>query len=109
MSNRFIAARDELQGVIDEEIGTPQTAKVAGKTVQCIIGEMTTDEILVAGGDTEAGGFRLENIPVESLDPRPEKGDEVIARGVTLELLTIVERNFATLEITAGSLVRGEQ
>lgn len=108
MSNEFIAARDELLAVNDETIGTPQTAKIAGKTVRCIIGEMTTDELIVAGGDTEAGGFRIECIPKESLVPEPEKGDEVIAKGKTLELLSIVERNDSTYEIACGSLLRGE-
>lgn len=108
MSNQFIEARDELLAVNDETIGTPQTAKINGKPVRCIIGEMTTDEILVAGGDTEAGGFKLEAIPKESLSPEPEKGDEVIAKGKTLDLLTIVERNNSTYEVTAGSLLRGE-
>lgn len=108
MSNSFREARDELLAVADEEIDEPQTAKIAGKTVRCIIGEMTTDEIIVAGGDTEAGGFRLEAIPKESLVPEPEKGDEVIAKGKTLELLSIVERNNSTYEVTAGSLLRGE-
>lgn len=107
--NQFAAARDELLDCMDEEIGEPRTAKVAGKPVRCIISEMTTDEILIAGGDTDAGGFRLEAIPKESLSPEPEKGDEVIARGKTLELLTIIERNDATFEITTGSLLRGEQ
>lgn len=109
MSNQFIAARDELLDCMDAEIATPQKAKVGGKEVRCIISEMTTDEILIAGGDTEGGGFRLENIPKESLVPAPEKGDEVEAKGKTLDLLTIVERNDATYEIVAGSLVRGEQ
>lgn len=108
MSNSFRDARDELLDVVDEEMDEPQTAKINGKPVRCIIGEMTTDEILVAGGDTEAGGFRLEAIPKESLVPEPEKGDEVIAKEKTLELLTIVERNNSTYEIAAGSLLRGE-
>lgn len=108
MSNQFAAARDELQAAIDFEIGAPQTAKVDGKTVPCIICEMTTDEILIAGGDTNSAGFRLENIPIASLVPEPKKGVSVEARGKTLKLLTIIERNAATYEITAGSLVRGE-
>lgn len=108
MSNQFAAARDELQAAIDEEIGEPQTATVAGKLVTCIICEITTDEILIAGGESEAGGFKLENIPIAQLTPEPEKGDAVIARGKELELLTIVSRNAATYEIVAGSLTRGE-
>lgn len=102
-------ARDELLDAADEVLGTPQTAKIGGKVVRCIIGEMTTDEILIAGGDSEAGGFRIESIPKEALSPEPEKGDEVIARGKTFELLTIIERNGTTYEVTAGSLLRGEQ
>lgn len=108
MSNQFIAARDELLDVNDETLGSAQTAKVAGKVVRCIIEEITTDEILIAGGEAEGGGFRLSCIPKESLSPKPEKGDSVEARDQDLELLSIVEYNNCSYTITAGSLVRGE-
>lgn len=109
MSNQLIAARDELLNAYDEIIGTPQTAKIAGKTVRCIIEEITIEEILIAGGTAESGGFRLSCIPKESLAPKPEKGDSVEVRDQDLELLSIVERNDCTYEVTAGALTRGEQ
>lgn len=109
MSNAFNAARNELLDAIDSEIATPQTAKIAGKTVRCIIEEITVDEILIAGGVSESGGFRLSCIPKESLSPKPEKGDSVEARDQDLELLSIVERNDCTYEVTAGALTRGER
>lgn len=109
MSNQFVIARDELLDCNDEVCGSPQTAKIAGKTVRCIIEEITSEEILIAGGEAESGGFKLSCIPKESLDPKPEKGDSVEARDQDLELLSIVERNAATYEVTAGALTRGEQ
>lgn len=108
MSNQFAAARDELLDTNDETLGSPQTAKIAGKTVRCIIEEMTTDEVAIAGGDTDKGGFRLSSIPKESLSPEPKKGTSVEAKEKRMKLLTIVERNGATWDIEAGSLLRGE-
>lgn len=109
MSNSFIAARDELLDCMDEEIGEPQTATVAGKVVRCIIEEITSEEAVISGGLMESGGFRLSCIPKESLSPVPDKGTEIQARDQDLELLSIVERNDSTYEILAGSLTRGEQ
>lgn len=80
-----------------------------GKTVRCIIEEITLEEIEISGGLAESGGFRLSCIPKESLIPKPEKGDSVEARDQDLELLSIVEINDATLTILAGSLNRGER
>ena len=102
-------ARDELLDVNDETVGSPQFAIIAGKKVRCIIEEITSEEILISGGQVESGGFRLSSIPKESLPQKSEKGNAVEARDQDLELLSIVERNNATYEITAGSLVRGEQ
>lgn len=109
MSNAFSDARDELLDCVDETIGTPQTAKIGGKVVRCIIEEITSEEILIAGGTAESGGFRLSCIPKESLYQVPDKGTAVEARNQDLELLSIIERNDATYEILAGSLTRGEQ
>ena len=109
MSNQLAAARDELLDTNDEILGSPQTARVAGKTVRCIIEEITSEEIEIGGGVAESGGFRLSCIPKESLSPKPEKGDSVVARDQDLELLSIIERNDATYEIVAGALTRGEQ
>lgn len=108
MSNAFVEARDELLDANDEELGSPQAAKIAGKTVRCIIEEITSEEIEISGGVAESGGFKLSCIPKESLSPKPEKGDSVEARDQDLELLSIVEYNDCSYTITAGSLVRGE-
>lgn len=107
--NQFAGARDSLLDANDEVCGKPQTARIAGKPVRCIIEEITTDEILIAGGVAESGGFRLSCIPKESLSPKPEKGDSVEARDQDLELLSITERNDCNYEIVAGSLLRGER
>lgn len=108
MSNEFSAARDELLNVIDETIGTAQTARIGGRVVRCIIEEINSEEIAISGGLAESGGFRISCIPKESLPTVPDKGTEIQARNQDLELLSIVERNDATYEILAGSLNRGE-
>lgn len=108
MSNQFASARDELLDCNDEVLGAPQTAKIAGRTVRCIIEEITSEEIEISGGVAESGGFRLSCIPKESLPVKPEKGDSVEARDQDLELLSIVEINDCSYTVAAGSLTRGE-
>lgn len=89
-------------------MGSAQTANVGGKTVRCIIEEITNEEIEIAGGRAESGGFRLSCVPIEALSPQPKKGDTVTARSQTLSVLNVVAINDATLTILAGSLLRGE-
>lgn len=92
----------------DATVGSAQTASVDGKTVRCIIEEITAEEIAIGGGLTESGGFRLSCVPKESLSPVPSKGATVIARGKTLALLSITEFNDSNFTILAGSMLRGE-
>lgn len=106
--NQFRAARDQLLDCNDQVIGTPQTAKIGGKVVRCIIEEITSEEIAIGGGLAESGGFRLSCIPKESLPVVPDKGTEIQARDQDLELLSIIEYNDCSYTITAGSLNRGE-
>lgn len=108
MSNQFSSARDELLNVNDEMIATPQTAKIGGRTVRCIIEEITSEEIAIGGGLAESGGFRLSCIPKENLPTVPDKGTEIQARNQDLELLSITEYNDCSYTILAGSLNRGE-
>lgn len=108
MANQFRTHRDSLLDMNDATLGAAQTAIVGGKTVRCIIEEITSEEAAIGGGLMETGGFRLSCIPKESLSPKPEKGDAIVARDQDLELLSIVEFNDATFTITAGSLNRGE-
>lgn len=106
--NQFRAARDQLLDCNDQVIGTPQTAKIGGKVVRCIIEEITSEEIAIGGGLAESGGFRLSCIPKESLPVVPDKGTEIQARDQDLELLSIIEYNDCSYTVTAGSLNRGE-
>lgn len=106
--NAFRVARDQLLNCNDATLGAAQTAKIGGKTVRCIIEEITSEEAAISGGLMETGGFRLSSIPKESLIPVPDKGTEIQARDQDLELLSIVEYNDSSYTITAGSLNRGE-
>lgn len=108
MSNQFRIARDALLNVNDATLGSAQTAVIGGKTVRCIIEEITSEEIAIGGGTTESGGFRLSCIPKESLSPKPEKGTPIQARDQDLEFISIVEFNDSSYTVTAGSLLRGE-
>lgn len=79
-----------------------------GKNYPGFVEEITHDEIILAGGYAEAGGFRA-TIPMADLPEKPEHGAAIMAREKALEVIRITERNHVSYEITAGSPLAGEQ
>lgn len=102
MSN-FDDAFKDLLDAHDAELGEPQLAKVGKKNHRAIIEEITSDEIAIAGGLAESGGYRI-TVSKHGFARRPRKGERVIARGNSLQIASVTERNNCTYEITAGDL-----
>lgn len=93
----------ELQDVNDETCGKPQYVLIEGKKKRAILEDITTEEIIVAGGNAESGGFRAKCRKAE-FAVQPEQGD-VIRKGTDgreLSILSVIERNGVEYEITAG-------
>jgi hypothetical protein len=93
----------ELMACNDETCGTPQFVLIEGKKKRAIIEDMTTEEMLVAGGNAESGGFRAKCRKADFAS-QPEQGD-VIKKGTTgreLSILSVIERNGVEYQITAG-------
>jgi hypothetical protein len=75
---------------------------IAGRNFRGFVEEITHDEIILAGGYAEAGGFRA-TIPMADLPQKPEQGTAIMVREKSLEVIRITERNYVSYEITAGS------
>ncbi len=93
----------ELLDANDEACGTPQFVIIEGKKKRAIIEAVTTDEIIVAGGNAESGGFRARCRKAE-FSEQPRQGEEIkkLADGPRLEILNLIERNGVEYEILAG-------
>jgi hypothetical protein len=101
--SEFDDAFVELLDCNDEVLGTPQIVLIEGRKHRAIIEEITVDEIIVAGGNAESGGFRAKTRKADFAD-RPEQGDEIkrITDDRALSILSIIERNGVEYEILAG-------
>ncbi len=85
MSAALAAAASQALGILGETVtidGVEKTARVQ---------TLTHDETEIAGGQGEAGGFRLW-ITKATLATIPEKLAPIVARGVTLYVLSVEER-----------------
>lgn len=107
MSSELADAFTELLEANDESCGTPQVVFVDGRKIRAIISETTHDEIILAGGYGEAGGFRAE-VPASAFSQKPDKGLPISGNGKELDILSVVGRNGVTYEIIAGSLATEE-
>lgn len=103
-SNQFAAGFVELLDANDEVCGTPQFVMIDNRKHRAIIEEVSVEEILVAGGNADAGGFRCQ-VPTSGFSEDPAKGDPVqkLGEGPTFEILGDVRKlNEAVYGIVAG-------
>lgn len=103
-------AFDELLDAQEEATGERLKASVGAVVDKdAVIEELTFDEIVAAGGTAENGGFKLQ-MRKSDFPTRPPEFDAqgvkttVVARGVTLQLLSVTENN-GILLIGAGDSV----
>jgi hypothetical protein len=75
--------------------------RVGEKTYDGIVEDMLFDEIVVAGGNGESGGFKAV-IPISDFAEQPKQLDEIEARGKVLQILSINVRNGIACELSAG-------
>lgn len=88
----------------DKVCGKKQIAVVNNRTVRALIAAITSEEVAIAGGSGEQGGFRIE-VLVRGFASKPVKGNPVKAHGRQLKVSgPVIERNQTTYEITAGDL-----
>lgn len=95
---------ERVEALADTIAFAGEAVRIEDTNYQGIIEDITFDEIEVAGGNAESGGF-VAVIPIGDFTDRPEKLDEIEAHGKTLQILSIVDRNGVSYAITAGDPV----
>lgn len=98
MSQHSEAAVDAFEGLLDL---AGETVSIDGEEYDGKVSVLTTDEILVAGGTAEAGGFRIM-LRLADFPADPDEFVPVVARGRTLKLIHPITRNNGHLEIIAA-------
>jgi hypothetical protein len=103
--SEFTDAFSELLEV-QEESDQAYTATIAGTSCPVVLDEAQFDEIIAAGGEGEAGGFKLM-VKASALPSRPAHLSAVVVSGRTLNLLLLESAN-GIYTITAGDPVATE-
>lgn len=78
-----------------------KTARVGNVTARAITTTLRTDEIIVAGGRAESGGFIAQMLASDFPDGTPPKFTVIEADGQALQVLGTNENN-GILYLTAG-------
>lgn len=85
----------------------PTRVKIDGKTFTMFVEDMTFDEVALAGGQGDQGGFRAM-IPIPDCPERPAELAGIEARGKQFAVLNVVDLNGVAWQITAGDPVGDE-
>ena len=92
----------ELQESQSEATGTRQRVKIGRKFYDAIIETITENEVFVAGGVSENGGFRVI-VAMSDFSDSPKKFTAITVPGSDpLQILSVNPVNGVTYEITAG-------
>lgn len=105
MQNEMAEAFSELAAANREVLGEPDIVLLRGRHVpDAIAEEITTDEVVMAGGNGDTGGGRVM-IPMIAVADQPQRRDDIMVNGRTWDVLSVIERNRATYELTYGEIV----
>lgn len=85
------AIAQQFESFSEAALGNP-TPTIDGDDVSAIVENLEFDEIVVAGGIGERGGFRIM-VALADLPVKPDEMAEVEVRGVTLHVLAVVQSN----------------
>lgn len=100
-------ALGELQEAYDATLGSPQTVQIDGSSYPARYDDVTFDELVMAGANGEAGGFRVSVAADRFADP-PERGTSIEGRGMELQVLTVIDRNGTEYDLTCGDIASQE-
>ncbi len=101
MPNEFTAAFEELLDVQTETTGTSPQVKVGQVTAEAFIEKLTYDEVVVAGGVAESGGFKVM-MKVSDFTAKPKRNTPVSFGDISLFIIAPVDENNGIYEITIG-------
>jgi hypothetical protein len=88
----FTDAFGDLLDCQAEVVGSRPTATIGTVTAEAFVEKLTYDEVIVAGGVAESGGFRLM-MRVSDFPSKPSRNAVAILSSLTLYVLSIDENN----------------
>jgi hypothetical protein len=103
-------AIDDLLSIAGEEVFGFDNPTLEGEEIEAHRGDAELDEIVVAGGEAEAGGFTLtvRKSDFEALSAEAQiKGATVISRDDELELLSI-RKSISHVVLTVGQFAASD-
>jgi len=108
MQSELAQAFDELLDVNDAACGKPQFVRIEGIKHRAIVESIATDEMILIGGFADRGGFRAQ-VRKSDFGERPEENIAIQNgdKGEQFVILSLIERNGVTYEITAGDQASG--
>lgn len=105
MINEFDSAFTELQDCFEAETGQTQQVTINGTPYDCVVSELTKDEMFVHGGTGENGGFSVM-VRASVFGVAPVKVQTIVYKTTTLNVLSFQKTNEATYTIVAGDFTR---
>jgi hypothetical protein len=100
LTNAFQHALNARERVV----GVREKINLNGVDVDAIVETITSDEVFVAGGIAEAGGFRCQ-IATNAVQQQPNDFDPIIIRNRILQVLMSDDINGIVYHITVGDPV----
>lgn len=100
-------AFQELRVELDSVIDTPQTVEIAGEEYPAIIEEVPFEPTEENGGEGDTGTFRVM-VAQEDCPDRPADLSIIIARGQTLQIVSVTDVNGVTWNIEAADIASEE-
>lgn len=103
--NELEEAFAELQEAKAEATGKREIIILNGRSVEALVSEITQDEENISGGIAQAGGFHCQ-VACSKFAQDPKKGQRITVRGKKFSVLSFVNTNGVTYDITAGDLAK---
>jgi hypothetical protein len=97
-------AFQHLLNARERVVGVREKVKLNGVDVDALVEAITSDEVFVAGGIAEAGGFRCQ-IATSAVAEQPHDFDPIVIRGKLHQVLMADDINGTVYHITAGDPV----
>ena len=102
--NSMAEAFAEAAAAKREECGEDVVILNGNHIADALVDEITTDEVVMAGGNGDEGGCRVQ-ILISAVAQQPAKDQTITVNGREWDVLSVIERNRATYEIICGSIV----
>lgn len=93
---------DAFQHALDAReraVGIREKVNLNGTDLDALVETITFDDVVLAGGTGESGGYRAQ---IAATITRPPQFSPIIVRGETLQVLSVDDINGVSFVLTAG-------